>query len=197
MRSQKTDKRDNHALVRRVARNIRYKRIDSVIGATLELSSLGDIVAESEKFAQSYYAKCKFHGPEEKYYVGSIAKYGILNLTFTVKTSVVLDDGMYGIELLQRLGFLPADEEREAECIAGSEILGSLDCLKEMDEDIVKGIVFLKLFLEEEGKTKRSVQEAFRLINTPSKICFPKTFRIIDACMTNSDFVWINKHFYW
>jgi len=54
------------------------------------------------------------------------------------------------------------------------------------------------LFLKSSAPNVSEISAVERMtrIRNPSLINFPIEFKVEDACVSNSSFVWINKHFY-
>ena len=179
-------------LIRRVARGLRYRSFDAMIGQTVLVSSIDAIVADIHTFVQRFRPDCVYTGHSEGSLVGALAKYGILDFEFRAPDSLLLSEFSTGIPLLKELGFLndtgdlPDDNEESR-----------LWCLEELDQSIKEDGTLLKVFLEDVANRPVANETTFwRLINDPSQIPFPIEFRVIDACVTNSGFAWIMKHFY-
>lgn len=94
-----------------------------------------------------------------------------------------------------RLGFLNDTNDSKD----GNDEL-RLFCLEELDQSIKEDGTLLKVFLIDVAKRpvahETDLSKRMRLLNDPSQISFSIEISVIDACVTNSGFMWINKHFY-
>jgi len=151
----------------------------------------------------------EFRGPETKFRQFSIAKYGILDLTYSVAGIEWMHEDQGGISLLTEMGFVQSPTESflpEGE---------DPTCLTELEEDVARNEVLLRLFIENkpkefddpeyvrglvlDGRVQRIMKASAdgdvlrRLVDEH----FPGYFIVSDACITNADFIWFHKHFYW
>jgi hypothetical protein len=103
-------------------------------------------------------------------------------------------DSSGGVPLLRELGFVDGDMQKLVEEFGGD----SGCCIEELRDGIAKNTAHLMLFLESSNPNVSEVSMMDRLarISKPSIIEFPITFLVVDACVSNSSFVWMNKHFY-
>src|SRR5437868_1112064 len=95
-------------LVRRVARGLRYRPLERLVGRTVLVRDL-DAVEEAVRagLGPDFPDGCRLDGPELVYRHGAVAKYGILDLRFSAPADL-LAGAASGVPLLRELGFLPA-----------------------------------------------------------------------------------------
>lgn len=199
-----------NAVLRRVSRQLKYRALPVLIGRRVVVSITVSATSEvHDQLRDSLPVGIQFKGPESKYIKASLAKYGILDLTFTVERVVWESRDGPGMPLLEDFGFVFRDQEP-------SEALSPFDkdptCLEQLQQDINEQQTVLKLFFEEQPKRDMQAYIAHLLESGKAKILFngrgfddldqllvdyfPKTFEVADACLTNADFVWFHKHFY-
>jgi len=192
-----------NAVLRQVSQQLRYRALAGLIGRGVAVTSVDSAPLEvAVQLQDRLPSGARFKGPEAKYIRIAVAKYGILDLTFLVDSLLWSADDAPGIPLLENLGFVVRDP-------ATSDGPGLLDdndptCLEQLQEDINHEDAFVKLFLEE--RPNRTLKE--RLTSSTQLGAalsggldvldnyFPRTFEVVDACLTNSAFVWFHKHFY-
>jgi hypothetical protein len=179
-----------------VARQLRYRDLPGLTGSSVLIKSADKVEADI-KAALSHELQFETHliGPEQKYISGAMAKYGLLDLTFSAPGSLQRGEYESGIHLLKRLGFLPEGEQAEA-LSELSHVLGEKEddptCLLELYEDISLDQTLLRLFLESDRIPGMGP-------HIPGKLpddYLPRIFKVTDACVTNAEFVWFHKHFY-
>lgn len=169
----------NTALLKQVARGLRYRTLDHLVGRSIVVRDLNAMEeAVRVGLGDDFPAECRLVAPSSIH--GAVAKYGILDLDFSAPAER-LGEAKGGVRLLRELGFLPTEEMKQD----GDASL----CFEMLLEDIVANRVFVKLFMEggrpEEWKELR-IPEGY----------LPRPFRIIDACVTNASGIWFLKHFY-
>jgi hypothetical protein len=127
-----------------------------------------------------------------------IAKYGILDLDFLAPDSLLDTEFEHGIRLLKRLGFIPTPEavqRHEQEMQEWPEdmadVMKDFTCLDQLNESLEQKQWIIRLFLQTTHQTLKLEQ---RLTLPPTYL--PRVFTVSDACVTNADFVWFHRHFY-
>jgi hypothetical protein len=181
-------------LVRSVAKGLRYRSLQRLIGRTVEVENI-DSIEEAVHLAlgPDFPAESRLVGPELHFREGAIAKYGILDLRFTASAAMLTDEVSTGVPLLRQLNYLP-DGQAENTCWIDHDPT----CLEMLQEDICSGQTWLRLFLEggrpgDEARVKDSDGHvSFRVPDS----YLPRPFRIVDSCVTNAAGVWLWKHFY-
>lgn len=119
---------------------------------------------------------------------GAIAKYGIIDAEFSISDRHFVNCPLIDRNTFRELGFVLSPEDKEYitqnHLPNGDEDFGLLDFLA---DDAEKNEAIIKLFLR---------CDAPKLSLKLPKDFFPREFIVEDACMTNSGYVWFNKHFY-
>ncbi|MEZ6123760.1 MAG: hypothetical protein R3C49_11360 [Planctomycetaceae bacterium] len=177
-----------------VARSLRYRTLQQMIGKTVAVTTQPRIVDDVSTFVADFAHGCTFTGPEQSCLDGQIAKYGLLDLRFKAPSTMLDSESAGGVPLLRELGFVTGDMQKSADDPGGSA--GS--CIEELGEDIAKNTTHLLLLLKSFNPdvTEMSITDRLARMKKPSIIEFPITFSVVDACVSNSLFVWMNKHFY-
>lgn len=183
-----------NTLLLNIARNLRYKTFTPMLGKRVKISERTSITTEVAWFVAQFADSCSFYGPEQKYLDGQIAKYGLLDMQFTARSTMLDADSKKGIPLLRELGFIDGNTQDLIEELGGD----SASCLEELRDGIVENKTYLMLFLESSNPNmaEMSMRDRMARVYDPAKIRFPIVFTVADACVTNSSFVWMNKHFY-
>lgn len=184
----------DRTLLLNVARNLRYRTLTPMIGEYVTISDRTVVTNETSAFVARFVGGCSFAGPEQKYLDGQIAKYGILDLRFNAPNTMLDADADAGVSLLRELQFIDSGMEDLIEELGGDASY----CLEELRDGIAENKTHLKLFLESSNPnvSEMSMMHRMARMRDPSLIDFPITFAVVDACVSNSSFVWMNKHFY-
>ena len=184
----------NDTLLLNVARNLRYRTLDRLIGETLTIADRLTIREETSAFVTRFAEGCTFAGPEQNFLDGQIAKYGLLDLRFNAPQAKLDATSPAGVPILRELGFVDGGMDKLAEELGGD----SGGCIEELSEGIAENKAHLLLYLEssEPNVSELSMIDRMARVRDPATIDFPIAFTVIDACVSNSSFVWINKHFY-
>jgi hypothetical protein len=178
--------------LRKILRGLRYCSLPKLIDRHVEISSLETF--ESDLFAilgGDLPADSRLVSPDKRHLEIALAKYGIIDVQLSISSRHLAACSLINSETLRELGFISTQEEKEYvsqnTLEADSEDIGLLDLLV---EDVEKNEAILKLFLKitESQKPRLSLKLADDY--------FPQTFVVEDACLTNSSYVWLNKHFY-
>jgi hypothetical protein len=197
---------DSIALVRTVARGIRYRSLPELIGRRVAIHGIETVGTDiRESLGDLLPDECELISPIN---LPAIAKYGILDLEFTVSESVLTSNCQSGIGLLKETGLVCARKTppgTKGAGITSEPLTGDTGILEELAEDIAKGQTLCKLFLKAEPArmmpdleqmSRQARREFFTDLTLPADY-FPREFAVIDACLTNTGFVWFVKHFYW
>lgn len=184
-----------NTLLLNVARNLRYKTFTPMIGERIKISERTSISTEVASFVARFADGCSFDSPEQKYLDGQIAKYGLLDMQFTAPSTMLDADSKRGVPLLRELGFIDENAENLIEELDDDPAY----CLEELRHGIAENKTYLLLFLKSSNQNvaKMSIRDQIACCDDQAKIIFPIVFTVVDACVTNSSFVWINKHFFW
>lgn len=182
--------------IRVLAHNLRYRQMSVLIDQVVTINSIETVEANIfYALAGAFPSDSHFLEPEAKYMLGSMGKYGILDLEFQVPDGLLEAEYESGIALLRKLHFLRRkDQLQELTDIFDdlSKPTGDPTCLTELCKEMDRGQTILKLFLE----TERIQGVGPHMIGRLPLNYLPREFVIKDACITNSGYVWFHKHFY-
>ena len=186
-------------LLLKVARGLQYQHLPEIIGADVTIDSLSLIFDSVSDLAQQH---CSISPatPDDleavnRKLAGPIGKYGLIDFEFAVDAKI---DGTKtdNIQLLRDFGFSPAkDGESEDQMFFDDD---PEYCVREIHDQISRDQVWLKLFFRttslelSEMDWKNKLRQTLNL----ELIQFPLSFRCVDACLTNSPFIWFSRHFY-
>jgi hypothetical protein len=182
------------SLVRDVARRLRYRTLDGMIGQEVTLTGRTRIRVDTEAFVARFVDGCVYVGPEQRNLEGQIGKYGLLDLQFGAPSVLLGDAPRLGVALLRELGFLDED----AQVAAALFLDDPSACLKELRDDLDKHRCWLKLLLKdrEDPVAGMSARERGLRYRNRALLDYPMVFRVVDACVASSASVWMNKHVY-
>jgi len=184
----------NDTLLLNVARNLRYRTLEQFIGEAVTIDDRMQIVPTVSSFVAQFVDDCTFAGPQQRFLDGQVAKYDLLDLNFNAPATMLDADSRTGLPLLRELGFIDGDMQTLSEELDGV----STGCLEELRDDITENKTHLLLFLESSDPNVPDMSMINRMsrIRDPSIIDFPIEFTVVDACVSNSSIVWLNKYFY-
>ncbi|HMS39137.1 MAG TPA: hypothetical protein PKE69_02845 [Pyrinomonadaceae bacterium] len=175
-----------------ILRGLRYCSLPKLINRKIEICSLETF--EADLFAilgGDLPPDSRLISPERIYLEGAIVKYGLIDATLSVSNRHLASCSIINGNTLRELGFVLSPEDKdyvtENALETGIEDVGLLDFLA---KDVEKNEAIIKLFL------KAAEEKPSRLSLKLSDNYFPRTFVVEDACLTNSGYVWFNKHFY-
>lgn len=174
------------SLVKKVARNIRYHTLPDWVGKQVVVNGIDSIEQDVKRGLELLLLdRGTLVEVERKFRQLALAKYDLLDLSFTLQSEWIWNVEIRGIPLLKQLYIVPPLAEDKLDRAF------QLDMLDKLAEDIEQNKVYLLLFLRAlELRTVKS-----RLLSLPDDY-FPRTFVVEDACITNTDLAWFNKHFY-
>jgi len=183
------------ALIRCAARGIKYSTITEFLNREITFSNRFSIAVESISVAKELFPASSFLGPEQKYINGQIAKYGLLDLSFSTD-QLHLQDCQSGVQVLRELGFVENDlSDRETE-LEEDDLCSPLSGVQMVLDDLKESQAYLKLFLRTTSRTPSDMRECLQILRNPDLLQFPMTFTVTDACVTNVACAWLMKHFY-
>lgn len=179
------------SVIKELVRGLRYRSIDTLIGHTLELTSIERAPGEVSAFI-------RHHGIEvadlRDLSAGVFMKYGILDYEFnTVLTDIVPE--RQRVRFLKDLGLLLDKSDVDDSMFFDAGI----GFLEEMVDETKENKLLFKIILDRQGE--RKVLSApgpisNEWLNTAPNNYFPCEFTVRDACLTNCGSIWLNKHFY-
>lgn len=179
----------------RVGRELRYRALPELVGRAITLRSFDDArPALCGLVAPVLGPNAPWEPPASLH--GALAKYGLIDTEFAAPAAL-LDHPTTerGIPVARRMGFAPRRGER------WDDLPGAEDpyCFEELVRDLDQ--CRLKLFLQDgapdDARTARLIDAMRRKVPLalPDDY-FPSELRVVDACLTNSSFIWFNAHFY-
>jgi hypothetical protein len=181
-------------VLRKVARGLRYRTLPGLVGRTVAIVDLRAVEeAIFLTLGPDLPEGCRLAGPELPFREEAVAKYGILDLRFSVPAGLLDDEPPGGLRLLRELGFLPG-----VQTAPWPRTDDDPTCLETLRDEIAQGNDFLLLFLEGDrpaGPARGSAPDGTASLRVPPGY-LPRPFRVADACLANASSVWIWKHFY-
>jgi hypothetical protein len=199
----------NRQLLRRL-HDLRYRELLGLVNRKITITSFESIGTEIKAVVQEHVPFCRDLELCPEHIHGAIGKYRIIDLTFAATIPVLSPADRVDRQGLVELGFLSAKNE---EALSESEDRDPT-CLEELVEEMASERESVKVFLQAmpiRNAMKEFFDEVVKIQATGLKFddamakaieqradsLFPGKFIIRDACITNSDFVWFYKHFYW
>ncbi len=180
------DRAEIELMIRQVLDNFRYQEIPDLIGRMVTISNLE--VAPDEILRQCQDClptPIQFLKPDLKTRQASIAKRGILDLTYEIDWTEVESVTPGGKPLANFLGLFQDSIEAMVEDEGGWEVA--------FWEDLIQQKGFVRLLLRTWEKLTPEARER-RIKYGVSPDFIIKTFRVTDACLTNSELVWFIKY---
>jgi hypothetical protein len=181
---------------------LRYRELSYLIGQTIIIHSVDSIEADLQPMLSTVSATgCKLaptsnkSHSRERFFRTALAKYDLLDLEFIAPQTLLDTSFKGGIKLLEALNLIHRHRKDEPPLdeFAAEERIEDLNAvLTELNEDILQDSTILKVFLESSNHRTKIIRLPLELPDD----YFPRQFTVKDACVTNSGFVWISKHFY-
>ena len=111
-------------LIRRIARELRYRSLDELINRELTINQLDSVEKDiSAALSDVLPQGCKYVETERQFLEGAMVKYGIIDVTFAAPERLLNSRDEGGISLLKDLGFI--DEVDKEDHADSSELFGS------------------------------------------------------------------------
>jgi hypothetical protein len=167
------------------ARLIRYRHLPELVGSRLVVQSqesmAGDVLSAFGQFIDETQLNPEVFNAWPAY-----ARYGCTHFALPAR-GTMLQGARSGMEVLVELGFVDPDDPPPA-----LVMLDGPQFLESLRQDQPR---FL-LFLEDEAPIKiaNAKIKMFPIEHQPR---FPVSFRVTDACVGNTDWLWSNRHYYW
>lgn len=178
------------ASLRRVARRLLYKPLDSLLGQTVSFPAADQIESTLTAWLREGLPGWQTGPMEGSDPLLTLAKYGLLDVKFRVPAERLAGVAPGGIGLLRELGFIDEREDDEA-------AWPGFGYLQKLDKEIAASeSAVLKLYLQDVAERDHDFARAERLLEDPSLVPFPVRCVIADACVANAGLVWLFKHFY-
>lgn len=181
------------AIIREIIATLKYQEIIDLIGRSLHISSAETAPEEVlEQCRDMLPISTQFYKPELTVRERTIAQYGILDLTYSIDPTVLVEIQPGGESLAQELGLF---QDRDLRLEDGDD--GELDLWWELDlwTNLTERQAYVRLFLRMWEELTPEERENRRQHGLPSHF-FVNSYRMIDACLANSSWVWFQKHFY-
>jgi hypothetical protein len=201
----------------RLVHDVKYREIGRLVGQRITISSLEAISADVAAAVQPYALACGTLELRSRDMELILAKYKMLDLSFVTSKTILTKSDRINRKRLESLGFVSSREDVKTIEDVIADVEGKDPS---MMADLVRNAQveheWLKVFLDVwpardalaeymeniEKVTKSGVSNdeadsvAFDALLLRVRDLFPGQFLVRDACITNSDFVWFNKHFY-
>lgn len=168
-----------------IARQLRYRTLERVVGQTVrvmsEASAVADVLEGLDRFLPARLELRRSPGGG----LPTVAKYALLDLEFVLPPGPAIDLPRLSRKELRGLDVLvPASPDETDVCVTS------------LFEEVTSDVFLLKLMLDVVND-ERSVPERLRhtVKGLPAGY-LPRMFRVRDACITNGPTLWLGKHFY-
>jgi hypothetical protein len=190
------------SLIKQLARNLRYKGLPDLIGQIITIHSFETVYADIYNTLNLPVGITHIE-KDRKYIKGALAKYGFIDLRFTVPVDELVA-ALNGLSVLTHLSLVYTKEQLiqfdavldpNEDFIDGME----LEFLTDIVEDIANNSAYLLLFLKAdipELSPQENVKRFFQYMKSFPDDFFPKQFIVQDAALSNTKMAWISKHFY-
>lgn len=188
---------------------VQYRELTDLIGQVVTISSPVNIAEGVLPIAAKFLPSVHDLELNPGNLLPALAKYKLLDLSFALPQPVLSATDTITRNMLIELGFMNAEEEGPMGFVHSEN---EDTCIEDLVEGTRRGKHWLKLLLDvwplrdaleeyitairpaERGPTFND-QGWARLLRE-AETMFPSEFRIRDACITNSNIVWVHKHFY-
>ena len=190
-------------------RGLKYRSLEELKRKTVRISSFARIEREVLDVVGTQGLTELRMTTSRSELAGGLGKYGILDLEFEAAATLP-DTDHAGKALLQDLYFIDNEEDEKTSRQGASDPT----CISLLIEHLDNRKTFLKVFLRSdtpEGATRRLIDQArrdpdferaglvektvMRLIEEAEQR-LPQDFEVEDACLTNSNYVWLHRHFW-
>lgn len=201
-------------------RKVKYRPLPQLLNRQIRISSIGQI--EKEVLAEvSRNVPGDFRLTSSSSNIELIlAKYGFLDLDFVTSQNLLNLQDRINRSAIRELGYTPRprDPAPDMEPELKKQLGSDRSCLEVLLESVKEDTSHLRIFLNSEwsrdsmarifdevrqeqlnGKSANDIEavtSAIFAIAERIKDSFPITFTIEDACLTNSDAIWLAKHGY-
>jgi hypothetical protein len=195
-------------------RKLRYRPLSDLTGRRVLIRELADLQAEFIQVLPSLMLTGKFKLRDQTPFLGMIAKYGMLDLTFIGEGALLTDADRMTSGIMRDLGF--SNELSSPDEPGDPFLVDNRAFMETIIKDIREDFCFLRIFMccesydigmmrsDNQGSDQSSAavpirespQEMMNRRIESVKKRFPLTFVVEDACLTNCDAAWLVKHFY-
>lgn len=175
------------AMRRQIVATLKYQEISALIGRALYISSVASAPEEVlEQCRDVLPVSTQFYKPELSVREKVVRGYGIFDLTYRVDSTVLAEIEPGGELLAQELGLFQ-DRDLMLEDEVGWEL--------ELWTNLAERQSYVRLFLRMWEELTPEERDNRRQHGLPSNF-FVNSYRMTDACLTNSSWVWFSKHFH-
>lgn len=177
-------------LFRKTKRELRYRQLDEVFGEKVEITSPATAAAELKEFLEKKLPWLKGQ-VQNDLSRQQLMKYGMMDLT--IKLTNKPECPPASLVDFRSLGFMEAEQIK----VEGGGGLRSFvsPILEEVLEDTTRDIYFVRAYLVGSADYG-AIPSRTKIDEMQFRESFPRTLTINDACLTNSDSVWVVKHFW-
>lgn len=188
------------SLVRQAATGLRYQTVSPLIGQRITVTGWPSFEADVESWVESQMPGCKSCEDRNARQHLVYARYGFADFTFDAAELSLDSVPVGGVPLLKNLGFAwnrrrSAYQERHWMPEYADPANDFQEAVEDLAEEIEQSQLYLRVFFVGPKITDDdNWRAAIRAMDSTE---FPMTIDVVDACLTNSPGVWINKHFYW
>ncbi len=193
--------------------DIKYRELSQLIDKKITIETFHSMATDVETEVRPYLPPCGKLKLRSDNALGVLASYNMLDLSFATETPVLSKEDKINRKTLFDLNLWEqkSQDKSLADTETGDEDDGT-SCLELLIEYGQAGYESLKIFLDvwpEREPSAEYRQAKLRALQTgtlrspefggmlaKTTDIFPQMFVVRDACLTNSDFVWISKHFY-
>ncbi len=178
------------SIIKALARELRYQSLDQLVGHTVNLTSIETAADEVRCFICTH--GIELDEAHDNRSAGTFLKYGLLDYKFAVSNPQMTAERK-SVRFLKEMDILP-DKKDVSDAIFPD---AGIAFLEEMLDDARKGKLILKIFLDSQGDYRGAKGAPVeKWANTDPNKYFPCKFIVRDACLTNCNLIWLNKHFY-
>lgn len=184
--------------LRKINRDLKYHPIEEYIGIEIpiNISNGGEAIVKDIKLLIEENLNLKVKSFKGNNVEGTIAKYGLIDVSFEVETKIETNN-QNGPQVLRDNAWVDKDSDEEFK-EAGLEFLA--DMIIEIEENKT----YLKIYATSTHLKKRRLKEKAYLLRqvlngekmNPSSEDKIQVFRIKDMCYTNYSGIWLWKYFY-
>ena len=173
-----------HYPVRQVARGLRYETLTGLLDRQVTVQSFESADSDLLPVIGDYVDRDSSTPPLLHSGGGVHRKYGFLDVYLRGKSELLTKEARSGIPLLLSLGLISRED---------GDVFMCPDDFEQMAHDIAQRQTHLRLIMVDEGFDP--ARHRLGMIDDYTRK-FPIQFRITDACVSNSAYVWRWKHFY-
>ena len=181
------------SLVKAIARQIKYFELVELIGQSVIINGVDSIYDDVHKGLSLTHSAIP-HMREQKVLKGGIAKYGLIDIDFTVE-GVEIDNGIQGFDAIRKLSLYQEYSNTDDDFF----LEAGIGFLEDLVEELKLDQTFYMLFLRTEypqPSAKERIRQYFKSTDALSDDYFPREFVVKDAALCNTKLAWMMKHFY-